>query len=65
MIDYLVLMLMGLVAGLATVAWFFWKGPADPESKGIRRPLCSDRAAGGRHGIVHGHDLAAGCSALG
>jgi uncharacterized membrane protein len=38
-IDYLVLMLMGLVAGLATVAWFFWKGPADPEAKGFAAPF--------------------------
>lgn len=38
-IDYLVLMLMALVAGLMTAAWFFWKGPADPEAKGFAAPF--------------------------
>lgn len=39
MIDYLTLMLMGLVAGLLTAAWFFWKGVEHADSKGFAAPF--------------------------
>jgi putative membrane protein len=40
-VDYLGLMLMVLVSGLLTTAWFFWKGPENPQSRIFAAPLAA------------------------